>query len=124
VNRIICIVIVVALALAVTSASAADDDQSANFIMPGCKAAIAYDPPSQAKPAMLAGLCLGLVIGMRFALDKRMDSKFCADVPKGVTNGQLVRVVVRYIEMRPQEMHGPFMGLTVLALMDAWPCRK
>jgi hypothetical protein len=110
-----------ALALTVTAAGAADD-QSANFIMPGCRAAMANNPPSQAGLAFQAGLCMGLVIGARFMLYRRTD--FCADVPNSVTNGQLLRVVVRYIETRPQDMHQPFMGLAVVALMDAWPCSK
>jgi hypothetical protein len=121
-NRITSIIIGGALALTVTAANAADD-QSANFVMPGCRAAIANALPSQAGLAFHAGLCMGLVIGIRAATYKRTDN-LCADVPNGVTNEQLVRVVVRYIEMRPQDMHQPFIGLAMLAMVAAWPCRK
>jgi hypothetical protein len=42
---------------------------------------------------------------------------------KGVTNTQIVRVVVVYIERRPQRMHENFKDLVLEALHDAWPCR-
>jgi hypothetical protein len=38
--------------------------------------------------------------------------------------GQLVRVVVAYVEARSKRMHEPFWQLTYEALADAWPCNK
>src|SRR4051794_16854802 len=43
--------------------------------------------------------------------------------PKRVTSEQVVRVVVAYIERRPQRMHENFKELALEALRDAWPCR-
>jgi Rap1a immunity proteins len=34
---------------------------------------------------------------------------------------QLVRVVVRYLEARPQRLHEPFAEFALDALFDAWP---
>jgi hypothetical protein len=48
----------------------------------------------------------------------------CADIPDGVTVGQELRVVIRYIEARPNRMHEPFRSLALEALLDAWPCRN
>jgi hypothetical protein len=45
-------------------------------------------------------------------------------IPNAVTNGQMVRVVVKYIEDRPARMHENFKALAVEALRAAWPCKK
>jgi hypothetical protein len=47
----------------------------------------------------------------------------CIDAPSGVTNGQMVRVVVRHIEAQPARMHQAFSHLALDALRDAWPCK-
>jgi hypothetical protein len=41
---------------------------------------------------------------------------------EGVTQGQAVAVVVKYIEARPERMHESFGKLALLALVTAWPC--
>ena len=48
----------------------------------------------------------------------------CIEYPKGSTVNQGLRVVVRYIEARPQRMHESFAFLAIEALHNAWPCRK
>ncbi len=45
-------------------------------------------------------------------------------IPNNVVTVQAVRVMVRYMEARPQKMHEPFVVLALEALQDAWPCRK
>jgi hypothetical protein len=47
-----------------------------------------------------------------------MDAKSCA--PENTTNSKLIRVVLEYIEVRPQRMNEEFM--IVEALRRAWPC--
>jgi hypothetical protein len=47
----------------------------------------------------------------------------CMDISDGVTLGQEVRVVVAYIEARPELMHEPFRMLALEVLRSAWPCR-
>jgi hypothetical protein len=37
---------------------------------------------------------------------------------------QKIRVVVAYIEARPNRMHENFNFLAIEALRDAWPCRE
>lgn len=49
------------------------------------------------------------------------DVRMC--VPEDATLGQMIRVVVKYIEERPAEMHLLFVALAMLALRDAWPCK-
>jgi hypothetical protein len=48
----------------------------------------------------------------------------CIEFPKGATVEQGVRVIVRYIEARPQRCTNRLCFLAIEALHDAWPCRK
>jgi hypothetical protein len=58
---------------------------------------------------------MGLDAGVHY-----IDAKSCA--PDNTTNDQLMRVVLAYIEVRPQRMNEEFMKLVVEALRSAWPC--
>lgn len=45
-------------------------------------------------------------------------------IPAGeVTVNQQVRVVVAYIDARPNRLHEDFRILALEALKDAWPCK-
>ena len=127
-NRIICGAL---LALMVTAAEAEDvdvSDYSANYVLPGCKALL-----HERTGGFASGRCVGLVEGvaMLITMSKafrpvflREFPNFCADIPEhGVTTEQMIRVVVAYIEARPQRMHEVFYFLAIEALRDAWPCR-
>jgi hypothetical protein len=91
---------------------------SANHMTPSCRVA---DPPRFEE-----GYCLGLVTGLasgavKRSADLKAPSPFC--LPPGVTGSQMVRVVVQYIEQRPQRMHEPFTVLAYETLKAAWPCK-
>jgi hypothetical protein len=101
------------MALSVTAARAAERD-SANYWLPHCKNIIAASVPATSDFYSI-GECRGIIEGIAFAS--------CADIPDAVTAGQMVRVVVRYIEARPQRMHQFFVVLAREALIDAWPCK-
>lgn len=71
---------------------------------------------------LLEGQCVGIIRGLNYLAGLlRQEQRSCS--PQGVTVEQLVRVVVVYIERRPQRMHEDFKELTLDALHDAWPCR-
>jgi hypothetical protein len=74
-----------------------------------------------------AGYCGGLIIGLRGMLD--LNNRFiqqpealCVNIPKGVSNGQLARVIITYVEAHPSRMHEDFALLSYEALRAAWPC--
>ena len=92
--------------------SFAEDLESGNYIMPGCRSFTAQTPSTAAADAFARGQCLGIVDTI---------AALTADVchPPGVTSGQAVSVVVKYIDDRPARMHENF---RVLALRTAWPC--
>jgi hypothetical protein len=108
----------------VTMANAAEKDAdistySADYWLPYCKDYIA------GRPDYLPNFCAGMIFGLGILL--RQDPKsplYCVDIPEGIKFEQAIRVVIRYIEEHPQDMHHPFKYLALVAIMDAWPCKK
>jgi hypothetical protein len=109
-----------------TAATAQEDTESAGFLLPYCKLA----PAQAGSKAFLAGRCAGLVQGIAdtLALVKEANSDkltpLCVNRPKGANTDQAVKVVTRYGDAHPDQMHAPFTVVAALALTEAWPCRK
>jgi hypothetical protein len=121
-----------AVLIALTAAAAArgDDLENADFLLPFCRPA--PDQPGRTEmAAVLYGQCIGFVQGVAGTLalikaiqGNKLDPKLCLDAPKGASIEQAIEVVVKYGEMHPEHMHGPFLTLATLALTDAWRCRS
>ena len=96
-------------------AFAQDDIYSAGYVMPGCREFIGADTGN----AHLRGYCVDLVIGVaRDAYAPRI----C--LPREVTDEQIVRVVVQYIDSQPARLHEDFVVLAMEALRKTWPCLR
>ena len=98
-------------------AFAAPDVNSANFILPHCRAAQQPDKP----PGFMSGLCAGIVdalVGVSSVLPERM--RFCP--PPSSTNAQQQQVVLLYAEKHPERLHENFKHFVVDALRETWPC--
>jgi hypothetical protein len=67
---------------------------------------------------MLAGACAGMVIGVSETL--RTFGTLCP--PDGVSNEQLVRMVVNEIEGHPEHLHEDFIVPVAGTLIGTWPC--
>ena len=65
--------------------------------------------------------CIGMIKGLSYAASMQPPIPFC--VPDDATNGQMVRVVVNYIDRHPERMHRGFGHLAYDALEEAWPCK-
>jgi hypothetical protein len=97
-----------------------------NELRSNCKYAISDSDADHATPQ--AGLCIGFVDGFQqfeqltdIARKAPQNSRLIC-IPDGVTNGQSVKVVVRYLDQHPEALH-KFAGLLVFeALTDAFPC--
>ncbi len=46
---------------------------------------------------------------------------FC--LPKGGTTDQMIKVVIKYLENHPEQLHLPAANVIYLALDDAFPCK-
>jgi hypothetical protein len=105
----------VAILLALTMPAGAQS--SANEMLSGCKGLIGDKTPPL-REALRQGRCAGYVAGLVYARSVYL----C--VPEGATPEQGVRVVIKYIEARPERMHEPFGKLALEALEQAWPCKR
>lgn len=79
----------------------------------------------KAKQSDTYWLCAGRVEGLTFGLDIGTNGTtgkrfFC--IPPGVTNGQKIDVVIKYLEDNPSTRHAPWEPLVMLAITAAWPC--
>jgi Rap1a immunity proteins len=99
-----------ALALTVTGADAVES--SGNYWLPHCKLV------ESTRLTTEYTYCLGMLDGLIY-----LSSHVGICPPEEGTMGQAVRVVVRYMEMRPQRLHEPFKQLAVDAMRAAWPCK-
>jgi hypothetical protein len=109
------------MVLAITTAGAAEDPRfSANYLFPDCKA-FAEEPPGSPLNFRM-GRCAGIIEGLVYLRDNSSALGFCVAFPATVSLSQAARVVVRYIEARPQRMHESFARLAMEALHDGWPC--
>src|SRR5215213_455532 len=95
-------------------ASAAEDTNSANWVMPGCRVLASNSPQID---LYKQGVCNGAASAI---VD--IDPGVCP--PPGSTRGQNIRVVARYIDERPSRLHEPSNVLGTEALRAAWPCRR
>ena len=62
------------------------------------------------------GKCVGIILGVEETADD-----VC--IPNGITTDQKVRVVIEYIDQRPERLNEPFARLAHEALKAAWPCK-
>jgi hypothetical protein len=103
---------VIAAMLFGCGAAFAEDINSANHMMAGCRSLVART----SSDVFDQGKCVGII-------NTLVDTgRTCA--PKGSTTGQSVRIVVKYIDDRPERMHENFTALALEALRAAWPCKN
>src|SRR6516164_9583870 len=74
--------------------------------------------------ALGEGFCMGIIGGVRFVVTSSiMDPKYRLCIPKNVSNGQAVSVVVNYMRDHPDQLDHTFSFVVLSALVDAWECK-
>jgi len=116
-------VLLLAIGLCMASAVGART-MDGNDLQSGCRV-VGRDIGVTAQQGIDGGRCMGLVISLLQAgvyglLKERW--MFCA--PEGVTDGQAMKVVLRFLDNHPERLHQPALTLAVVALQEAWPCPK
>jgi len=87
---------------------------SGNALLASCRTVATTDNAYNASE----GRCFGIIETlMRFGPALR----FCHS--DRATVGQGARVVVRYLDQHPEELHLNFKDLAVTAFSEAWPCK-
>ena len=108
-----------ALALA-TPAQAPDMSASGNSFMSECGGALDSQHISAA-----GAMCLTYVIGLHDGIGMFADKGGPAEVycqPDGVTAGQALRLLAKYIKDHPEKSHHATRDLMLAALVEAFPC--
>lgn len=121
--------LVLALMALSGSAEAQNKDLwSGNALLPGCKQVVAYEDgrtvPKGADGAIVdGGICMGLFSALAY-YGGWMDPthKFCA--PDGVTQTQLMRVAIKYLDDHPEYMHVDLRASALVAMTKAFPCKR
>jgi hypothetical protein len=111
------VIAVILLANALPSASRADNSiNSGNAYIRGCEDFISESTQDEFKQ----GKCIGAMHVIYFY----SSYKFGYCPPEGSNVGQAVRIVLKYMSQHPEILHQDFAELAVLALQEAWPCRR
>jgi hypothetical protein len=110
--------LIAALALNSDFAFAEADFNSANYIMPSCRALLELDPPQDMNTKFLSAQCRAIVDRLIYA----SSSNVCPPKDAAIRQ-QSVRVVVKYIDELPARRHEQFSALALEALRAAWQCK-
>ena len=116
----------IALGLLGTSVLAQAPENSADQVLQYCRAWLNHQTGPDTD-AFTRGTCVGTIEGIHFVMGfypPEYTFSRCDPVNGVVTIEQVVRVVVSYIEQRPQRMHESFKMLAVEAISKAWPCKR
>lgn len=115
-----CIMAIVALMIFSSSIYA-----DGNKLLEQCIAAERFLDTREIQNEFGIGMCLGLVQGVRNTMQiLGNDSSIKACLPEnGIDNGQATRVVVSYLKKNPASLHENEVFLTMLAFIDAYPCK-
>jgi hypothetical protein len=121
--------VVAALAILVSPSAFAQSDaqpesrrKSAHFLLSACTGYMAgHQRIKDVNDAILQGECGGIVKTLIFFSEKLPPkARFC--MPREVTNGQAVRVVIAFMDANPSRLHEDFKMIAGEALHNAWPC--
>jgi hypothetical protein len=73
-----------------------------------------------------ASFCLGLTQGVRQAmrlLNEELPPQYQTCFPNGITNGQGMRIVLKYLQDHPDRLQERNADLVYLAYKTAYPCK-
>ena len=105
------VVLIATLMLCLQGVALAEQNPYSTYVMPGCRAFMKGGSLNSFKQ----GWCGGLITGLA-QMHRRC-------MPPQLTQRQLARGIVQYIDARRARMHEDFRILTVEAMRAAWPCK-
>jgi hypothetical protein len=113
------------LMLLLSLPAAATDTNSVKYWLPRCKALMSAGQ-TEMKGTYLAGECLGMIKASAFIIQAALPGglPFRACLPdNAITTDQLVTVVLRWMETKPDLAGADFIVVTMLAMAATWPCK-
>jgi hypothetical protein len=107
------VVLIATLMLCLQGVALAEQNPySVTYVMPGCRAFIKGGSLNSFKQ----GWCSGLITGLA-QMHRRC-------MPPQLTQRQLARGIVQYVNAHPARMHEDFRILAAEAMQAAWPCKR
>jgi hypothetical protein len=78
----------------------------------------------ESKSPYLLGVCFGFIVGVGsgFDCEQLLLGRFAFQAPDGATAGQIKKIVVKYLNEHPENLHLPAAPLAAAALSKAFPC--
>lgn len=140
-----CVALLIMTIVFPTAARGADNDPDGNALLRRCKAVVRMDNASAAHTGSSpikdgayayladASYCLGMMHGVQYmmymwqvsAKQSKLDSyDLHGCIPDEVEADQEARIVIKYLEDNPAELHKHDVLLANAALKKAFPCKK
>ena len=113
-----------ALSFSLCSSSVTSEEtniDSANVLLPYCKYVGADRPRGGYDVGWAVGLCTGMIVTVGYFTGNMPEHRRSCR-PDKATNEQMIRVVISYVEARPERMHEDMRELAIDAFRHAWPC--
>jgi hypothetical protein len=107
-----------------------NDFRSGNYLLTACTDAVKDNEGDHNRDRYRIGYCSGFVTAMTESIDtlkhELPSGKAVpyACVPSQVTNGQVLRIVAKYLNDHPEDLHKAAYSLGLRALSDAFPCKR
>lgn len=105
---------------------AADDMRSGNALLRHCTAALSNDGSTNMTDAFMRGRCFGVMAGILDTVAVYTElikpPLFCP--PAEGTIEQATRVVLKYLQDHPEELHNNGVQLSIAAFIKAFPCKN
>jgi hypothetical protein len=95
-------------------------ENSANALFQGCKAA-AQNEKVDPQTATVASYCNGVIYALASVSDLLSNPMQRSCVP-AISTGQMMRVVVKFIDDHPERLHENFVQLALEVFHRTWPC--
>lgn len=121
----IVITLIGGVSMCVSAAEAIDG----NVLLRACSLATPdkNDGTQTVTQAVELGYCLGVLEGVRITMMLQKAQlpqgyRICFPEPRGIRNEQAVRIIVKYLNEHPADLHRSPTLLTLLAYRDAYPC--
>jgi hypothetical protein len=112
------------LFLALSGAVAqANDSRSGTSYLSGCRLVAEANTKSlNIESTLEVGRCIGAISSLLYVGSSLSEPiRFCP--PSGVSINQAARVIMKFLDAKPEKLHEDFRGLAIEALRGAWPCR-
>jgi hypothetical protein len=96
--------------------------ESADELLSACSADKNDDVIGRLKKRHCAGYVNGMYEGIQVVFGIKPESQFICFPPDGISSGQAVRTVIKYLKDNPSELHKPASTSVLIAFEKAFPC--